>query len=123
MDFDSGQLREVLQYVKAKYGSELEFLWAKSPDSAILRHSDSPKWYGLVMIIPREKLGLSGEERAAALNLKCDPKLKGSLLDEKSYFPAYHMNKEHWITILLDSAAPTEEICSLIDMSHALTGK
>ena len=33
------------------------------------------------------------------------------------------MNKEHWITILLDGTVSKEKICELIDISYELTGK
>ena len=47
----------------------------------------------------------------------------GSLLEEKSFYPAYHMNKEHWITICLDGSVDDEKILSLIDISYDLTVK
>lgn len=47
----------------------------------------------------------------------------GSLLEEKGFYPAYHMNKEHWITIFLDGSVDDEKILSLIDISYDLTVK
>ncbi len=43
------------------------------------------------------------------------------LREQSGYLPAYHMNKERWITIRLDGSVPEEEIKNLIDMSYHLT--
>ena len=52
---------KVYGYVKKKYGSEPEYLWRRFPDYAIFRHEDNRKWYGIIMDVPREKLGICGE--------------------------------------------------------------
>ena len=38
---------EIFQYVKEQYGTELEYLWKKDPDSAVLRHKNG-KWYAII---------------------------------------------------------------------------
>lgn len=55
------------------------------------------------------------------INLKCDPELISLLRNEQGILPAYHMNKEHWITIVLDCPFPKEEIYKLINLSYDLT--
>lgn len=55
------------------------------------------------------------------INLKCDPFLIGSLRAQKGFHPAYHMNKEKWISIRLDGSVPEEQIRRLIDLSFELT--
>lgn len=112
---------QVILYVKEKYGDDPEFLWAKTPENAVFRHRGTLKWYGAILTVQRQKLGLVGDGTVEILDLKCDPTLIGSLRDGKTYLPAYHMNKEHWITILLDEAARLEEVYSLIDLSYNMT--
>ncbi len=121
MAFDSPGIRKVLSYVKKQYGTEPEFLWAKFPDNAILRHKDNAKWYAALLIVPKRKLGIAGEGTADILDLKCDPVLIGSLIDGRSIFPGYHMNKEHWITVRLDGSLEDKDIFALIDMSYEIT--
>ena len=48
------------------------------------------------------------------VNLKCDPRMTGSLRAEPGFYPAYHMNKESWITAALDGAVPAEKLKALI---------
>ena len=115
---------EIVNYIKERYDTEPEFLWAKTPNNAAFRHCKNRKWFGALLLdMPRKLLGLPDEGRVDLLNLKCDPLMSGSLIDGKRYLPGYHMNKEHWISLLLDGSIPFQEICPLIDLSYALTGK
>ena len=74
------------------------------------------------MPVGRDKLGLTGDGTVDVLNVKCDPLLTGALRREPGILPAYHMNKDKWISVLLDGAVPQEEIFRLIDLSYQLTG-
>ena len=89
----------------------------------VTRHSGSGKWYALIGDVAREKLGLDGCERVDILNVRCGPLLAGSLRTEPGYFPAYHMNKGNWISILLDGTVPPEQIAPLLEMSYDFAGK
>ena len=110
-------------YIKEKYQAQEEHPWIKYPDYAVFRHSDNKKWFALVMKIPDRYLGLTGGQDVDVLNVKVDPVLIGSLLGEKGFYPAYHMNKANWITILPDECGDEERIKNLLAMSFALTGK
>lgn len=112
---------KILSYVNEKYETEPDYPWKKNPDSAVLRHRKSRKWFGLLMDVQECILGLEGEEMVTILNLKCEPMLIGSLRNQPGVFPAYHMNKEHWVTILLCGSLPEDEVCNLIDLSYDLT--
>ena len=67
--------------------------------------------------------GLAGNQIIDILNVKSDPLLIGSLRSKQGYFPAYHMNKEKWVSIALDGSVPDDEIKNLLDMSYKLTRK
>ena len=64
-----------------------------------------------------DKPGLSGGGCVDILNVKCDSVLIGSLLAEAGFFPAYHMNKNTWISVLLDETVPDERIFPLLAWS------
>ena len=112
-------LREdVFCYVRKKYKSEIEYLWLSAPNCAVFRHADNRKWYGLVMDIPRSKLGLSGDAIVDVLNVKLEsPLLVDLLTQENGYFPGYHIRRGNWVSILLDGTVKLEEICAWIDRS------
>lgn len=108
----------IFKWVKQQYKTEPDYPW--KDENAVLRHKDSQKWYGLIMNIGLVKLGLPDTRTADVLNVKCDPLLIGSLLMKEGFFPAYHMNKDQWISILPESV-PEKEIKNLISMSYELT--
>lgn len=114
---------DIFKYAKETFNSEPEYLWANDPDSAVLRHIDNNKWYAIIMNIAKSKLGSSSNEKIDILDVKCDPMLIGSLLHNDGYFPAYHMNKQNWITITLDGSVPKEEIFNFMHLSFELTKK
>ncbi len=115
-------LREaVFSLARDRYGAEPEYLFTKYPGYAVLRHPNK-KWFGVVMDLPRQKLGIPGAGMVDALNVKCDPVLSGSLRAQPGFLPAYHMNKESWITILLDGSVAPEQIGILLDISYDIVG-
>ena len=111
----------IFSYVSEQYGTEPEYLWAKTPDTAVIRHKGNNKWYGIIMNVPRKTLGLPGEGNIDILNVKCTPAVREILLGERRAIPAYHMNKQHWISLPLDSSVEEKTIFSLIDESYELT--
>ena len=59
--------QQIFTYAKTKYGTEPDYPW--SDTNAVLRHRDNRKWYGLVMEVGREKLGLPGGGLVDVLNV------------------------------------------------------
>ena len=115
--------QDIFTYVKHRYGVVPEYLWKTYPNYAVLRHREGNKWFALIMDVPKSKIGLAGDETVDIVDLKCDPLLSGSLRSEPGILPAYHMNKEHWLTIVLSGSYPDDDIYNLIDLSYTLTGK
>lgn len=108
-------------HIARQYGVAAEYPWADSPESAVFRHPGNRKWFALTMQLSAEKLGLPAGGRIDVVNVKCGPVLAGALRQEKGFFPAYHMNKNHWITIALDGSAEEEKLLWLLDNSFTIT--
>ena len=116
---DAEPVREaVLRYARETLGTQAEYLFASSPDCAVLRCRANRKWYGIIMRVGRDKLVRGGEGEVDILNVKCDPMMRASLLRKAGFFPAYHMNKTHWITMLLDGTVSVEELTGCLAMSY-----
>lgn len=112
------QRERITQYIQDAYGTRAEYLWADSPDSAVFRHPASRKWYAIMMRVRPESLGLTGEQPLDVMNVKCSAIMTGSLLLENGFLPAYHMNKSHWISILLDGSVSDDQIKPLLELSY-----
>lgn len=87
----------------------------------MLRHNDNNKWYGVVLEVSADKLGLTEAGIIDVLNVKSDPLLIGSLRGQDGYYPAYHMNKEKWLSIQLGKPELDDAIKDLLSLSHELT--
>lgn len=121
--FQSKQSKELIDYIRKTYGDELEFLWKKFPKNAIWRRKDTQKWYGIVLTVSKKKLGLPDDESVEIFDFRILPEELEALVDYKTYFPGYHMNKKYWCTIILDGSLSFEEIRRRIDASYLLAIK
>ncbi len=112
---------DITKYILETYHIEKEYPWKSYPNYAVFRHPENRKWFAVIMDLSRTQLGLQGDEILDAVNLKCDPVLIGTLIGESGCFPAYHMNKENWITLALDGSVSEKRIRQILDMSFELT--
>ena len=120
-DYIYPQTKRIMTRVQEKYEKQLEYIWEKSPDTAVLRHDDNQKWYAVLMKISWEKLDKSREGQVEVVNLKHDQ--VADLLVEKGIYPAFHMNKRYWISLPLDDTLSDEQVLELFERSWFLTSK
>ena len=120
-EFLCPQTKRIITRVQEMYENQLEYLWEKSPDTAVLRHEDNQKWYAILMRIPWDRLDKGREGLVEAVNLKHDQ--VADLLSKNGIYPAFHMNKRYWISVPLDDSLSDEELLELIEKSWNLTLK
>ena len=121
---------ELIQYVSQTYGIEPEYPWRDEPNYVVLRHGHNLKWFGVIMNVPKSRLFKQTPKENESclnkdvdiLNVKCEPDLVRSLtLNNPGFLPAYHMNHQHWVSILLDGTVSLDDIFSLLSRSYDLT--
>ena len=111
--------KELFEWAKEIYGAEPDYPW--NDWNCVLRHKNNKKCFALVFEVNAKKLKLQEDKTVDVLNIKCDPMMIGSLRMKEGFFPAYHMNKENWISILLDGTVSADEIKPLLELSYQLT--
>lgn len=121
--FQGEEAHALIAHVREKYGDELEFLWARLPDAAIWRRKDNDKWYAVIMIIERKKLGLQGEGKVEVLDVRADPQEAELLVDNVRIFKGYHMNKKHWISLPMDGSVSVQELIERLEESWFIAGR
>lgn len=114
--FKSPQTKRVISYIRERYGTELEFLWKETPNNGVMRRADTGKWYGVIMTIPRDRLGFDSKELTEVMNLHTDT--SADIVDGERYFPGWHMNKKYWITVILDDRVSDSELFEMVDRSY-----
>ena len=113
--------QQVFEYAFTQYGTQPEYLWKTHPDYAVLRHGDNRKWYAIVMNVEKSSLGLNGTGKVPVMNVKCSPEMLSLFLPQSGFLPAYHMNKNHWLTVLLDGSVDKDTVLFLLNASFDLT--
>lgn len=109
------------KHVLSIYGVIPDKPFEKDFTTEVFRVKGSKKWFAIYMSVPPEKFGLSGDKEDV-VNLKCPPELSADFIDNVSVFPAYHMNKIHWVSVLL-SRADEEKTKLLTDISYNIVSK
>ena len=143
--FKKSTSKKVINYVKDKFDGELEFLWDNF-DGAVFRNKDNQKWYGVMMKVKEKsfvtstikrmkvdgvksknerinKKDFSDDDLVELIDIHIDKNKAKELIDYETIFPGYHMNKESWITIILDNSTKLKELYKLIDDSYQMTVK
>ena len=72
------------------------------------------------MTISYKSLGLMAKGTLDIVNIKLPPEKVLELIDSVHFYPAYHMNKKHWITIILDKEVDELLVQQLLAESYSL---
>lgn len=126
--FIQEQTNRLARYLTLTYGDQTDNPFSKFPNFTAFRHPDNQKWYGLVGAVERSKLQLNDEkwsidqlkEIVEVINIKVNPNDMPNLLAKPSIYPAYHMSKKSWLTIVLDGRLSDEELFELVRTSRQL---
>ena len=147
--FESKDLKDdYIAWIKSQFGAEPDFPWPDDAPWSFVFRCPNEKWFALVMRIKYRQLGqsgqakncsrnffnafqsitgcqqpYSGDEEVWVVNMKADQAEIPNLIDKKSIFPAWHMNKKHWITVLLTAVTDFEKLCELTQKSWELVSK
>ncbi len=103
------QTMRIVSYLKKEHGSDPEHVWKRYPDHAVFRNRESGRWYAVIT---------AGEKEI--LEVMADPATIASLLKEKGFEEAVHLNKEKWIGISMDDIINDEIIHSLLESSYSM---
>ena len=116
--------------IECQYQEKPDYPFAKLPTYGVFRYPANRKWYALIMnlkraLVDKECTGRQKDEIVEVLNLKIEENSEQDLLKIRGIYPGYHMNRAHWISIILDDSLEDEFILTLIDKSRtfAVGGK
>lgn len=106
--------QEIIKYCLKLPDTYEDYPFPGDTESATLKHKTNNKWFALIM-------NVKGKEY---LNIKTDPEYSEILRKAYDYIiPGYHMNKEHWNTVVLSEKCDKQLIEELLEQSYDLTKK
>lgn len=109
------QANRITNIIKEKYDIIPEFLWDNF-EGGVFRNKRSSKWFGVIMNFDKSKIIPKENGEVEILNLKLDNDVE-KYLKIRGIYPAYHMNKKNWVSIILDDTISDNKILGLIDIS------
>ncbi|MBE6675215.1 MAG: MmcQ/YjbR family DNA-binding protein [Ruminococcaceae bacterium] len=112
--------QEFFTYCKESFGTLPDYPFEEDFETAVMRHTATRKWYAIAMRVPRRKFGQASDEVIDVVNLKLPTEMFGSFGADVGVYPAYHMNKLHWISVLLPDV-PEDVAQFLIGVSFEAT--
>jgi len=117
--FTSDQAERLAAILRKRYGDTQDDPWnGKYRGHMVFRRKNGRKWYALAMNIDGKYVGFPGIRRdilVVRVGEKRVPLLLG-----KNGFPAYHMNRAAWVTILLDDCLTDDEILTELEAARTL---
>ena len=114
------QTNRLADEIYKKYGDKPVFPWDDF-SGGVFKNPTNGKWYAIVMALNVQKVDKKLTGEVEVMNIKLDPDKIKELHKEKGFYPAYHMNKKNWISILLNDTVPDEVLLALLDESHRFT--
>ena len=109
-----------LEHCLNTYGTSPDYPFEGDFETAVFRHSGSRKWYAIIMRVSRRKFGFDSDEVIDVVNLKLPTEMFGSFGAADGVYPAYHMNKLHWVSVLLPDS-PDDIVEFLLNVSFEAT--
>lgn len=112
--------QEFLSFCLKTFGVQPDYPFDGDTDTAVLRHGDNRKWFAILLRVSLRRFGFDSDTAADVVNLKLPAEMFGSFGKDDGVFPAYHMNKLHWVSVLLPGA-PDSIVELLADASYETT--
>lgn len=112
---------ELETYIKSTFGIAPDHPFARYPDISVYRHIGNRKWFAAQMTVPKTTLGMKEDGMIDIVNVKCDPEVLLSFRGQPGIYPAYHMNRNHWLTVTLDNRTDDGTTAFLLGISYDLT--
>jgi predicted DNA-binding protein (MmcQ/YjbR family) len=124
--FASDQANRIAERISEAFGVAPDFPWKQSKyqSCGVFRHADNLKWFALIMNVRRRLITKGGDNSTVdIINLKSEPDMIEQLTRQTGIYPAYHMNRKHWISVSLDDALTDDGVMALLAKSFELTKK
>ena len=119
--FTYAQANRLTSYIFEKYGDNPCFPWNTFSGYGVFKNSENGKWYALIMNMDYSKLDKNKSGEIEVVNIKLSEEKIPVLRKQKGFYPAYHMNKKSWITIVLNDTIEDKVLFNLLDESHNFT--
>ena len=122
--FSSPQANRLAAHIAAAYGEREDRPFDDDADVGVFRSPQTNKWYAIIMpvkkgVLAGEKGAPDADRRVEVINVKAKPEDIPALTEIAGVYPAYHMNRKHWISVLLDGTLDDATLFELVAVSRS----
>ena len=115
-------LAELNELILTRYEAESDHSFEEDRSVTVFKRPDNKKWFAATKNVGCRSVGVDRGGRIDIVNLRLSPRDIAALRTHEGFRPAWRMNQNAWITILLDGSVTDEEILRCLDTSFALAG-
>jgi len=120
--FCGEQTERLADALRERYGDLPDDPWnGRYPGIGVFRRRDGRKWYAIVMNVDGVHVGRPGA-RCEVMAIRAGESRVAELLENDGFFPAYHMNRKNWVSVVTDGALSDEVILDELDRARGLLG-
>ncbi len=116
-------LAEIEDYILGTYEAATDHSFEGDPTVTIFRRLDNNQRFAATKNIGCRSVNAGNTGRIDILNVSVSPRLVATLREREGFRPAWRMNSNKWVTVLLDGTVPDDEIRSLIDEGYKNVGR
>jgi predicted DNA-binding protein (MmcQ/YjbR family) len=116
-------LTEAEDYILSHCGALSDHSFEEDRTVTIFRRADNNQRFAALKNVGRRSVDAGQAGRIDILNVSLEPRLVASLQAREGFRPAWRMNRNRWVTILLDGTVTDDEIRSYLDMAYKTAGR
>lgn len=111
-------LAEVDDYIRSNFEATSDHSFEGDPTVTIFRRLDNNQRFAATKNVGCRSVNAGSTGRIDILNVSVKPRLVATLREREGFRPAWRMNSNKWVTILLDGTVPDDEIQTLLGESY-----
>ena len=122
---DNPLVERLVDHVATTYGLAPAHPFKRHPEIIGFKVPPVDKLFAIFLPVDYCRLDKTSTrtDQVLVLNLKGKPEHIVERIDNERYFPAYHMNKKHWFSVLLDAQTDWDQLISMLAESYRLVKK
>ena len=116
-------LAEIEVYILSNFEAASDHSFEGDRTVTVFRRRDNNQRFAATKNVGCRSVNVERAGRIDILNVSVSPRLVATLREREGFRPAWRMNRNKWVTVLLDGTVSDDEIRTYLDMSYQNVGK
>ena len=116
-------LAEIEDYILSNFEAASDHSFEGDRTVTVFRRRDNNQRFAATKNVGCRSVNVERAGRIDILNVSVNPRLVTALREREGFRPAWRMNRNKWVTVLLDGTVSDDEIRTYLDMSYQNVGK